>query len=226
MQITATDSSGVGETVLLDGVWFEDNGGKDLEILGGTNFSNIVVARDLIMIGNNSTSTYGIYINGSGGGGAGTTAKIYNSQISNHATKDIYNTGTGAKYYYDCVAGSITTDALTYYNTYPTGVGGPRLPNTLVYSGSTNLPTGATPTLPAGNVFATANGGATNVTQLLGGIDGQSVTLFGADGGNTTIKNSGASAGQISMTGDVTLVNTKILILQNYNGVWYKAGGN
>lgn len=47
---------------------------------------------------------------------------------------------------------------------------------------------GATPSVAGGNVFKTANGGSTTVTNFLGGVDTQQIVILCGDG-NTTIQN-------------------------------------
>jgi len=66
----------------------------------------------------------------------------------------------------------------------------------------TSLPTGATPDISNGTVFGTNNGGATTITNFLNLQSGQYITLIGADGGLTTVANSGS----IKLAGGVSFV--------------------
>lgn len=51
------------------------------------------------------------------------------------------------------------------------------------------LPTGATPKIGGGQIWLTANTGATNITDFQSGTNGEVIYLVGDDGGNTTITN-------------------------------------
>ena len=223
VKIANTDGSGVGISATIDGVWFEANAGKSIELLSGENYRNQVFLKDLIIIGNNSTSTYGVYANG---GTYGVGLKVTNVVAQNSVTRDFYATGNVSGIIYDSSFATFTGTPNLFYNTYPAASQGSRYANIYTSQVAANFALGDNPSVYYGDVFITANTGATNVTTLADGQNGQRVYIWGGDGGKTTFKHgTGTDKISINAGSDVTLADGKSLVLMYISGQWHEIGG-
>lgn len=88
----------------------------------------------------------------------------------------------------------------------------------------TYIITGATPNVVIGNVFKTNNGGAVTITNFLGGVDSQQITILCGES-NTIIQNNA----NIAITGGTNftcvLNNAISFVFNSASGVWGEIGG-
>lgn len=88
----------------------------------------------------------------------------------------------------------------------------------------TYIITGATPNVAIGNVFKTNNGGAVTVTNLLGGVDSQQITIV--CGESNTIFQNNANIAITGGTNFTCVLNNAISFVYNAAGsVWVEIGG-
>jgi hypothetical protein len=199
------------------GCRFDTNAGHGL-LLNGTGGHNTFSG---CFWGRNSCSSSNLYdhINAPAGG---TTLNVFTSPtFANYATSG--NEGSGGTVRY-CI--NDVTSSVTYCNLYtnPFGDAGTTgFYNITGYSSveiASNSPypmSGTTPSVVNTATMVTANGSATSVTALVGGVKGQRLVILNGDAGYTTLVNSSSlvlsGSANLTVTAPVQLMCTAV-------GIW------
>lgn len=202
---------GDGIAGILDGVHFENNGGKHIEIGAPAAAPALHIIRGVNTLGGSVTADYGLYVDGA-------SYSVQDSSFQGAGTKDVYVSATASGYGDRVTATSASILGTGHsWRPYPAGAVGSLLSANAVANQPIPL-TGATPSVARGSVFIITQTGATNVTNFTNGISGMVITIFGGDS-NSTIKN-GATI--VTGTGsDVSLTANMVKEFVNISDVWY-----
>lgn len=188
------DPSGAGVGATFNEVWMEALAGVGMRIGDSATGSRISVKNSHCLstggVGGATGRNYGFYIPTANAGASRKANVVLEGVVGQNAATADFFTG-------DSPTNVMLHDCLGTTGTFGNSTDGdphPVLQTRLLRNTSARSTTGiatlgtatATPTLTGTTKYATGNSGAQNVTNFVGGEVGQEVTIYGADGGNTT----------------------------------------
>jgi hypothetical protein len=228
IQIKNTSPNGEGASAIISNTWFEANVGTNIRLDDHRYNAGGVYIRDSLGLGGNVN--YGIYAPNPGAGRSN-NVNIQNSIFQSANLYDFYFEDSVNATLTNCLGNLESLGQNTSAFPRPASPSRSKSIASLQSFGTVRLTSNsATPTVDQGSLYVFANTVATNVTGLIGGAAGQTLTFLD-ETGNTTLKNGIVPSGtelKMYLSGgtDKVLTPNDTITLVCDGVAWYQTGSS